>query len=188
MPTLSGVNNENEEPGNAIIATPKAPKIMAGRSGRTLETQVVNGHVFSFLPSLEGKWSGETKDLNGKIGSSSLKISFKGEEAKWEIRTTSADPTGVADVHTVQLDPFAHGQCIMNRGTDSELTYTEQCGDLFATITQRNVLTGSIEKLEIWALQTSTDVGTEQRLTRTTTTYNSGSLVNVIVAQERKVE
>ncbi|CAK0886057.1 unnamed protein product, partial [Prorocentrum cordatum] len=161
------------------------------RASRQLETTVVDGHLFSFLPSLEGKWSGEATSLSGQSTASSVKIAYRPPFQRREVRTTSADSSGLSDVQTTLLEPISHGRCrAVHDRAPLPLQYEEQCGDLFATLTQRCVLTGGLEKLEVWSLQTSTSASeAEQRLTRTVSLYkdSDGSLTSMVVSRERKV-
>uniref|UniRef100_A0A7S4PZ13 THAP4-like heme-binding beta-barrel domain-containing protein n=1 Tax=Alexandrium monilatum TaxID=311494 RepID=A0A7S4PZ13_9DINO len=171
-----------------IVQAPKTPPVVVGpggRAGRRLETAVVHGHTFSVLPSLEGKWSGQAQTLSGKEAATSTKISYQETDGLWQVRTTTADPSGVADVHSLLLEPFAHGRCKVSSDELKPGLYEEQCGDLFATMTHRCVLTGALERMEVWALQTVN--ATEQRLTRTVTVYKDGDVTSVLVSRERKV-
>lgn len=172
-----------------IVSTPGPRRVVQdlSRASRQLETTVVDGHLFSFLPSLEGKWSGEASSLSGESTASSVKIAYREDEGVWEVRTTSADSSGLSNVQHTLLEPISHGRCrAVHDRAPLPLQYEEQCGDLFATLTQRCVLTGGLEKLEVWSLQTSTSEA-EQRLTRTVSLYKDGSLTSMVVSRERKV-
>eukprot|EP00927_Polykrikos_kofoidii_P047389 TRINITY_DN4150_c0_g1_i1.p1 TRINITY_DN4150_c0_g1~~TRINITY_DN4150_c0_g1_i1.p1 ORF type:complete len:217 (-),score=27.40 TRINITY_DN4150_c0_g1_i1:402-989(-) len=158
------------------------------RGTRNLETSVIGGHLFSLLPALEGKWSGEAQRLDGTQHSSSIKIAYVDEECVWEVRTTVADTSGVAVVQSIRLSPTGHGTCQLTASSESRkgvTSYDERCGDLFATITERCLVTGALERMEVWSLQTST--GCEPRLTRTISVYHGGDLVSYVVCRERKV-
>mmetsp|Transcript_32033 Transcript_32033/g.85810 ORF Transcript_32033/g.85810 Transcript_32033/m.85810 type:complete len:190 (-) Transcript_32033:129-698(-) len=157
------------------------------RESRSLETAVVDGHIFGLLPALEGKWSGDAQSFKGQHGSSSIKVAYEAESETWEVRNTTGDPNGLADVHTTHLKPVAHGVCReFLGGKPTGLTYEEKCGDLFATLIQRCKKTGVLQRIEVWALQSHT--GEEPRLTRTSTMYTHGDVAKVIVSRERKVQ
>eukprot|EP00933_Yihiella_yeosuensis_P042339 TRINITY_DN36899_c0_g1_i1.p1 TRINITY_DN36899_c0_g1~~TRINITY_DN36899_c0_g1_i1.p1 ORF type:complete len:125 (+),score=15.44 TRINITY_DN36899_c0_g1_i1:313-687(+) len=100
-------------------------------------------------------------------------------------------------VHTT-FEPIGHGRCRVSivESPEAQVSYEEQSGDfcasyarpswiMFATITQRCKMTDTLEKMEVWALRVTRDQ--EQRLTRTTTDYNSGDVASVNIARERKV-
>merc|ERR1711976_589999 len=82
------------------------PKAKVCRTRRQIDASVVKGWLFTFLPALEGKWSGNAqtgKDLQEQA--CSIKISYSEDKGGWEIRTTLADTRGVATNTTLLLQP-----------------------------------------------------------------------------------
>merc|ERR1712137_820567 len=89
------------------------------------------------------------------------------------------------------LEPIGHGRCrVIMPETSEEMAYEEQSGDLFATVVQRCKLTGALQRMEVWSLQTKANpdsADTAPRLTRTTSLYNGGDLCSVVVSREHKI-
>jgi len=161
---------------------------LAPRTSRSMDTSVVNGFLFSFLPALEGKWSGGVQSTGIEEQASSFKVSYMESEACWAARKTAAYSGGLAKQETIYLEPIAHGRCrVVCPETLSEMSYEEQSGDLFATLVQRCKLTGALQRMEAWSLQTHAAEGTAA-LTRTVSLYSGGDLVSHMVSRERKID
>merc|ERR1712048_1420633 len=94
----------------------------------------------------------------------SIKISYVDAEGNWQIRSTVANASGLATNDMLYLEPTAHGRCrVMLPESSSEMSYEEQSGDLFATFLQRCKLTGALQKMEAWSLQTTVSVNEPPR-------------------------
>lgn len=173
----------------ACVPKPLKTPAFIPRTSRQLETVIVNGYLFGFLPALEGKWSGGMQ-LSGseEQQASSVKISYLETDGCWEVRTTTADKGGLAKREFMFLEPMAHGRCRVTVPEASlEMSYEEQSGDLFATVVQRCKLTGSLQRMEVWTLQTKGVNGEQPGLSRTVSVYSGGDLVSHAVARERRV-
>ncbi|CAK0909960.1 unnamed protein product, partial [Prorocentrum cordatum] len=132
----------------AVQPRPRRPRAdaaaaSAGGGGRRFyraeDASVAGGHLFTFLPSLEGKWSGHQvvpAAARGRQVTSSFEVSF--EESRWRVRTSTAGAGGCAKVRQATLEPHGHGRCrVAAEGAPREAAYEERCGDLFATLTER---------------------------------------------------
>lgn len=155
---------------------------------RAEQASVSGGHLFTFLPSLEGTWSGHQvvpAAARGRQVTSSFEVSFEG--SRWRVQTSTADGGGCARVRQATLEPNGHGRCLAAaEGALREAVYEERCGDLFATLTERCSRTGGLVQVEVWALQTVASEG-EPWLTRTRTDYRGGDVVGLTVSRERRV-
>eukprot|EP00916_Digyalum_oweni_P012261 GHVL01020317.1.p2 GENE.GHVL01020317.1~~GHVL01020317.1.p2 ORF type:complete len:167 (-),score=27.86 GHVL01020317.1:66-566(-) len=84
-------------------------------SDNTKKARNVGGFDFSIFPFLEGKWSGQcdivyakNDDFKKTSLASSTKISFQDDH--WEMRTITAEESGLSYVRTVDLRPLGDGQ------------------------------------------------------------------------------
>eukprot|EP00929_Paragymnodinium_shiwhaense_P047623 TRINITY_DN24147_c0_g1_i1.p1 TRINITY_DN24147_c0_g1~~TRINITY_DN24147_c0_g1_i1.p1 ORF type:complete len:224 (-),score=31.57 TRINITY_DN24147_c0_g1_i1:207-806(-) len=172
---------------NSDLTVPEGKK--THRTKRLIDAFSVRGHLFSFLPAMEGKWSGDCKALDGSEMSSSLKVEYK-DDGTWFVRTTCGEKSGVSHVESLTLEPSFHGLCKVTHAqpapeeASSSTTYQEHCGDLFATMTTRCVQTGEIQKQEIWALEA---LNCDKGLKRTITLYKNGEPSKILVSHEKRL-
>jgi len=154
------------------------------RLQRTVEAVTARGRTFAFLPSLEGKWSGERHQVLGGGSivqmSSSTQIHFNHKSQHWEVRSSVAGPDCAAEVATLEFTPIDHGACSV-----AGAIFEESRGGLFATMSSYCPM-GSLATYEVWSLST---VSSHDVLTRQVSRYsNEGTLESILVTTENRVE
>jgi len=168
----------------SAIMEEKKRSSVAFRPIREMTAQVAGGCLFTLLPVLEGKWSGDTISVdnkNHKLSSSST-IFFDHSKQGWDLRHQRAsEDCHVSDKHYF-LKPIAHGQAkIECAGTPENAIYQEQAGGSFATFTIQDDQ-GNLVISETWSLRIM-----NSELTRVTQTYESGLLSSIWVCKEKKI-
>jgi len=154
------------------------------RFKRTVEAVTTRGYTFSFLPSLEGEWSGERRQVFGGDStvqmSSSTKIHFNHASEHWEVRSSVADDHYAAKVSEREFAPIGHGACSVHGAA-----FEESRGGLFATMSSYCSM-GTLAAYELWSITTKASC---DMLTRQVSIYSDdGSLESIFVTTEHRCE
>jgi len=154
------------------------------RPVREMTGQVAGGCIFTLLPVLEGKWSGDafSVDANSQRLTSSTTIFFDHAKQGWDVRLVRASEDCHVSERHYFLRPTAHGQAKIECGVSPEnATYREESGGSFSTFIIQDDQ-GNLVLSETWNLNIR-----NEELTRVLQSYDSGHLSSIVVCKEKKV-